>query len=400
MRIAPAGIIGAKVERVKMSPQAEGLNFRDFKEAPVKPGESWLPAGKNSIEQPGFLEFFAGSGLVSQALAPYFKVVWANDICPKKARVFCSNHNPATFRRASISAISGRKLPTAALSWASFPCQDLSLAGKSGGLKASRSGLVWEWLRVMDEMPEAPPVLTAENVVGLVSWESGGQYRLLHHAIVERGYRVGAFELDAIHWLPHSRPRIFVVAVHKTAPLPMELLDKGPNWLHSKAVVRAAQNLDGWLWWKMPEPAPRRLGLSDIVDWDAPCLDYETAQKTLALMPEHHRRRFDESGLKVAPGYKRIRHGRQVLELRFDDVAGCLRTPQGGSSRQFLVLRRGDELRVRLLTVAETARLMGVPSFYRLPGNYNDGYRAMGDAVAAPVAAYLAEHLLSKLATA
>jgi DNA (cytosine-5)-methyltransferase 1 len=154
-----------------------------------------------------------------------------------------------------------------------------------------------------------------------------------------------------------------------------------------------------WLWWKMPEPEPRRLSLSDIVDWQAPCLEEATAKKTLALVPKEHMRRLKESGLKVAPGYKRIRHGRQVLELRFDDVAGCLRTPQGGSSRQFLVIRQDDSWKVRLLTVKETAKLMGAPETYRLPGKYNDGYRAMGDAVAVPAAAYLAEHLLRKLTT-
>ncbi|MDR0620904.1 MAG: DNA cytosine methyltransferase [Deltaproteobacteria bacterium] len=360
---------------------------------------SALPEAAESVNL-GFLEFFAGSGLVGTALAPRFNLLWANDICPKKADVFRANHGSGTFHLASIASINGRELPTAFLSWASFPCQDLSLAGKSAGIHASRSGLVWEWLRVMNEMPARPPVLVAENVVGLVAWNSGSQYRQLHGAMAERGYRVGAFVLDAIRWLPQSRPRIFVVAVHKTAPLPSELLDRGPNWLHSKAVTKAAQGLDDWLWWKMPEPGPRGLSLSDIVDWNAPCLDEATAKKTLALVPEEHMRRLQKSGLKAVPGYKRTRNGRQVLELRFDGVAGCLRTPQGGSSRQFLAIRRGGGWQVRLLTVKETARLMGAPETYRLPGKYNDGYKAMGDAVAVPAVAYLAEHILWKLATA
>lgn len=100
----------------------------------------------------------------------------------------------------------------------------------------------------------------------------------------------------------------------------------------------------------------------------------------------------------VAPGYKRTRAGKQVLELRFDNVAGCLRTPSGGSSRQILVIRKNGELRSRLLTVKETARLMGAPEEYKIPGSYNDGYKAMGDAVAFPVARWLAEKLLLPLA--
>ena len=104
------------------------------------------------------------------------------------------------------------------------------------------------------------------------------------------------------------------------------------------------------------------------------------------------------SGPSVFPGYRRTRNGKQVLELRFDNVAGCLRTPEGGSSRQVVVIH--DEqgmLNTRLLTVRETARLMGVPDSYKIPGSYNDGYKAMGDAVAVPVVKWLARHLLDPL---
>jgi len=97
------------------------------------------------------------------------------------------------------------------------------------------------------------------------------------------------------------------------------------------------------------------------------------------------------------PGYKRTRNGRQVLELRFDETAGCLRTPGGGSSRQFLVIWRNGRLNTRLFTVQETARLMGAEERYLIPGTYNDGYKAMGDGVVAPVVEHLAACLLKPL---
>lgn len=103
------------------------------------------------------------------------------------------------------------------------------------------------------------------------------------------------------------------------------------------------------------------------------------------------------SGRAVFPGYKRIRNGKQVLELRFDGIAGCLRTPEGGSSRQFLVIKENGSFKTRLLTIKEAAALMGAPKNYKLPGTYNDGYKAMGDAVAVPVSRYLAKNLLAPL---
>ncbi len=348
--------------------------------------------------KPEFHEFFAGSGLVAHAMKSYFKAAWANDICEKKAAVYQANHGKKHFYLGSIANVNGRNLPNAQLSWASFPCQDLSLAGLTAGINGERSGLVWQWLRILDESPNPPPLLVAENVTGLVSVDNGSHYRILHKALRSRGYRVGAVVLDAVHWVPQSRPRVFIIAVQNGIDIPKALLSQSPNWLHPSFVEKVAKGLDGWLWWNMPKPPARKKVLADIVEWDAQCHEKKDADHNLRLIPAHHRKLLGQKNVIIAPGYKRTRNSKQVLELRFDGVAGCLRTPKGGSSRQFLVLKQNNRLTTRLLTVRETARLMGAPESFKLPGSYNDGYHAMGDAVAVPVARYLARHLLSPLA--
>ena len=98
---------------------------------------------------------------------------------------------------------------------------------------------------------------------------------------------------------------------------------------------------------------------------------------------------------KVYTGYRRTRNHRQVLEVRTDGIAGCLRTPCGGSSRQIVLIAENGNIKTRLLTVREAARLMGAPDTFQLPGSYNDGYMAMGDGVAFPVAEYLSKYLLA-----
>lgn len=352
------------------------------------------------MSKPEFLEFFAGSGLVTTALKPYFKAVWANDNSEKKAAIYKANHLNSNFHFGSITDVNGKDLPNACLSWASFPCQDLSLAGLSAGINGERSGMVWEWLRVMDEMPKKPSILVAENVVGLVSSKGGTHYHALHQALTLRGYKVGAIMLDAVKWLPQSRQRVFVIAVLNSQHIPEHLLDSSPNWAHSSAVIKAAQGLENWIWWKLPEPPPRTSSLEDIVDWSAPCDPPETAARKILSISPKHKEILDQYQNTVAPGYRRTRANGPVLELRFDGIAGCLRTAEGGSSRQILVIKRSDsQLDTRLLTVREAARLMGAPESYKLPGSYNEGYTAMGDAVAVPVAAYLAKHLLKPLAS-
>lgn len=287
-------------------------------------------------------------------------------------------------------------MPFANLSWASFPCQDLSLAGAIGGIHAARSGLVWEWLRVLDEMIRKPKILLLENVAGLLSTSGGKNYRVLHLALVERGYDCGAILLNASHFVPQSRQRVFIIAVQKNCLIPKSLVGNGPCWLHNNAAVKLGRELPGWIWWNTEQPSRCEIYLKDIIEENI-IFDKD---EVLRLVPERHHLKLREHDTVYATGYRRTRNGTQQLELRFDGIAGCLRTPEGGSSRQYLVVKKSGQTHARLLTVREAARLMGAPDNFVLPGSYNDGYKAMGDAVAAPVARFIGERFLTKIAEA
>lgn len=341
-------------------------------------------------------EFFAGSGLVAYGLKGMFRPIWANDISEQKASVYEANFGGEHFILGDIKNINGSELPYAHLSWASFPCQDLSLAGSLGGIHASRSGLVWEWLRVLDEMKIKPKLLLLENVVGLLSTNGGENYKELHLSLVKRGYDCGAIVLNAVHFVPQSRPRVFVIAVKRGSVIPAELIGEKPCWLHNKAAAELGESLPRWLWWRTEKPKHRNETLKDIVEDNIPF----DKDHVLKLIPKRHQEKLNEQNVVYATGYRRTRHGEQQLELRFDGIAGCLRTPEGGSSKQYIVVKKGDEIHARLLTVREAARLMGAPDSFLLPGSYNDGYKAMGDAVAMPVAHFIGERFLLKLAEA
>ena len=348
---------------------------------------------------PSFVDFFAGSGLVTQGARHACVPVWSNDICPKKAGIYIANHGDDHFHLGSIEDVDGSQIPTGDIVWASFPCQDLSLAGKMGGLGAARSGLFWEWLRVLDEMPVKPTVIALENVVGLLSANGGEDYRMLHEALCERSYRVGPMLLDARLWVPQSRPRVFIVAAHDCIDT-TSLEDNGPNWLHPDPVLKAIAPLDHVVFWAMPRPAKRPKTLTDLIDWAAPAFNEDRAAALFALVAPKHRELLDRlpaSRRAVFPGYRRTRNGKQVLELRFDDLSGCLRTAEGGSSCQFLLLHDSGKWKARLITPREAARLMGAPERYCLSTSYNESYNAMGDAVVVPVVKHLVDHLLTPL---
>ncbi|MDR1481797.1 MAG: DNA cytosine methyltransferase [Synergistaceae bacterium] len=344
------------------------------------------------------LDFFAGSGLVTAALSPWFSVVWANDVSPKKGLTYTANHGNSHFVLEDIRNIKGSMIPSATLAWASFPCQDLSLAGKIKGIYASRSGLVWEWLRILDELDQYPVILVAENVLGLLSSNGGSGYIDLHNALLERGYNVGPLLIDAKWFLPQSRPRVFVVAIRQSIPID-SFCSNAVSWAREGKVFNdLSKRLDNWAAWNIERPRTPKQTLKRYVDLNAPFPKKEWQQHNLNLIPQERLDEFASSSELIAAGYKRVRKNKLVLEIRFDGMAGCLRTPSGGSSKQLLIFKTSEGLKTRFITIREAARLMGAPDSYELPGSYLDGYTAMGDAVAAPVVRHLAKYLLYPLA--
>jgi DNA (cytosine-5)-methyltransferase 1 len=127
---------------------------------------------------------------------------------------------------------------------------------------------------------------------------------------------------------------------------------------------------------------------------------FETA-RLLAMMSPINRAKIDlvanNQRRAVGAVYKRTRTegGRKVqrAEVRFD-IAGCLRTPGGGSSRQTILIVEDGQVRSRLISVRETARLMGLPEEYRLPERYNEAYHLTGDGVAVPVVRAIANAII------
>jgi DNA (cytosine-5)-methyltransferase 1 len=372
-------------------------------ERPVKPRPARTPAS---------LDFFAGSGLVRVGLEPDFRTVWANDNCPKKAAIYAANFGGEGFFLGNIEDVRGVDLPEAELAWASFPCQDLSLAGNMQGMNAgTRSGLFWEWVRILDELGQAhkrPRILVAENVVGFLVADGGAHFKAAYDALRKRGYRAGALVLDARHFLPQSRPRAFLIAVAEEIGVE-GLVQHGPSEpLHTPGVVRASAAVRDreWVWWSLPLPSERAPRFQDLCERDAPSDPPSRIEELRYLLSPLNRHKLEaalnSARFLVGTGYKRTRpvqgKRQQRLELRFDGIAGCLRTPEGGSSRQMVVFVERGKVRTRLMTVRECARLMGAPESFQLPGSYNDGYRAMGDAVVVPVTRWLSRHILAPLA--
>ena len=368
---------------------------------------------------PSFYEFFAGGGMVRAGLGEDWRCLFANDFDRKKAATYRLNWAGDQMVCDDVRNVATEWLPEVAdLAWASFPCQDLSLAGVGAGLKGERSGTFWQFSHLMSALAEegrAPTVIALENVCGTLTSHGGDDFRALCQAMSEAGYRYGAMVVDAALFVPQSRPRLILVAVREGAQVPDRLCARMPSALAHPAALRSAANKlpdelkQKWIWWSLGAPPPRNLGLCDLIEDDPHDVPWHTSDQTaklLAMMSDLNLRKVRAAkALKrkiVGTIYKRTRRddaGRKVqrAEVRFDDVSGCLRTPVGGSSRQLILVIEGPRVRSRLMSSRETARLMGLSDDYILPDNYNEAYHLTGDGVVVPVVRFLADQLFEPI---
>lgn len=341
--------------------------------------------------------------------------VFANDISQTKAASYNANWGDADLVVCDVFDLTPKHLPmqVADLAWGSFPCQDLSLAGNGAGLSGGRSTAFWGFWKLMRGLSakgRKPRAIVLENVVGTLTSRNGNDFSAIVKAVVAGGYRVGAVVIDAVHFVPQSRPRVFFVAIDSSILIPDSLLAQGPvpSW-HNAALIRAYHRVPAsskveWVWWNLPSNAGPTATLDDIVEVIPTGVTWHTADETqriLAMMTPVNRRKVIEAQaagrLKVGTIYRRTRLGEQRAEVRFDGISGCLRTPSGGSSRQTIIIVRGSEIRTRLISPRETARLMGLPDSYILPVRYNDAYHLAGDGVVVPVVSHIAKSILGPL---
>lgn len=371
-----------------------------------------------------FYEFFAGGGMARAGLGDNWNCLFANDFSPMKVAAYTANWGGGHIHLGDVGKLATTDLPgNPAMAWASFPCQDLSLAGAYRGLGAqaatthTRSGSFWSFWGLMEGIiaeGRGPKLIVLENVYGALTSNAGRDFAAIGETLTQGGYRFGAMVVDARLFVPQSRPRVFFVAVDASVAARPSLLGAGPNPLwHPEAMVAAHAKMSdaaraNWLWWSPAAPPPRRHDLADLIEQNPPDVKWHTAAQTQAVLDMMAPANLDKvqaamrsGALTVGGVYRRTRTENDVkvqrTEVRFDGLAGCLRTPSGGSSRQTIMVVQGNSVRTRLLSSREAARLMGLDDAYVLPARYNDAYHVCGDGVAAPCVRFLAQQILEPL---
>lgn len=319
------------------------------------------------------VEFFAGMGLMRAGLECVgIKTVFANDIDKTKAKLYVDNWGREELRVGDIRELHGGCIPDADLVTASFPCTDMSLAGNYKGLNGAQSGLVLDFLRILDEMGDrAPRTLMIENVMGFLTANDGKDWETVVEGIHQLGYRSAHIVVNANAFVPQSRARVFLFG------------HKGSIKLPEPPQVRKDLRLDGIAerdgdWW----PPDRLHGF------------LETLSPIQSKRVSGYRKRFWPS---YYGAFRRTRRGKAVWEVRADEIAGTLRTTRGGSARQAIVRAGCGDIAVRWMNLTEYARLQGAEHMRYDSVTPSQAMFALGDAVCVPVIEWLAKNCLMPL---
>ncbi|MGH9386733.1 MAG: DNA cytosine methyltransferase [Vicinamibacterales bacterium] len=349
-------------------------------------------------------EFFAGIGLVRLATEQAgWKTVFANDINANKQEMYVANFGNAEFKLDDIGTLTAVDIPEVSLATASFPCIDLSLAGNREGLKGEHSSTYWEFHRILRDLKgRRPQFILLENVIGLLSSHGGQDLREIVASLSKLDYACDLLLVDAVHFLPQSRPRLFLIGFRGMDGDPVRDVE-----IHSarpEAIVNFMRANDDlrWLFTEVPELPSKQKNLPAYAErisdespdwWDRNRRDHLWRQMS-SSHKEVLKYLLDGSRPKFATVYKRVRPSGCRAEVRADGIAGCLRTPRGGSSKQFIIQAQGGDWRVRNMTAREYARLQGAPD-YKITVPYTQALFGFGDAVCVPAVEWVIRNTIN-----
>lgn len=357
-------------------------------------------------------EFFAGIGLMRLGLErAEWATLWANDIDEDKLEIYRGHFQDASehFVLGDVHKIDATSFPDVALATASFPCNDLSLAGARKGLAGTHSSAFWGFINILEALKgRRPPIVLLENVPGFLTSHNGNDFREACVALNRLGYALDTLMIDASHFVPQSRQRLFIIGTKGLTQ--SSCVKETLSFLESSARPLALADFILWnpdIKWnirEVPKLPKRTTTLADILE-DLPhnssyWWSDERSAYLLNQMSPRHREIADGmiSGKRTTYGtvFRRVRNGRSMAELRTDGIAGCLRTPRGGSGRQILFAGGRGKYRVRLLTPRECARLMGAADYTLSKTlNLNQALFGFGDAVCVDVIEWIATHYLN-----
>lgn len=330
-----------------------------------------------------FIDLFAGIGGIRAGFEAHgghcvFTSEW-NEQSQKTYRAnYPDNHEIA----GDITKVEARNVPDHDVLLAGFPCQPFSIAGVSkknalgrphGFMCATQGTLFFDVARIIDV--KRPKAFLLENVKNLTSHDKGNTFRVIQSTLEnELGYRVFTKVIDARHFVPQHRERIFIVGFREDTDFSWDDLVLPQSQPRLQTILHPE---DG------SEQAEEPFTSGSLAEVNSKYVLTDKLWDYLQRYAAKHRAKGNGFGFGlVGP----------------NDVARTLsaRYYKDGSE---ILIDRGAGVNPRRLTPRECARLMGYPDSFRIEVSDTQAYRQFGNSVAVPVikaiAAAMVPHILS-----
>ena len=291
----------------------------------------------------------------------------------------------------------------------SFPCQDLSLAGKGKGMSdtSTRSGMLWEVERILQEckdLGELPQILLMENVPQVHSQDNLEDFNKWKYKLEELGYKNYFQDLIATDYgIPQTRNRCFMVSIlgdysytfPKPIPLKLKLKDMLENKVDEKYyieddllqhIIKTKQEHTEYTQYDRYNGEFEQL----CRVWKDKAPTLHTKSKDIKIY--EYKKQLTETLINV----KNIKKT-QMLDLynRNAVADGLCQTVDMGYHNSMRLL---DNCRIRKITCKETFRLMGVKDedYDKVAKNQSDSslYHLAGDSIVVDVLMAIFKELL------
>ena len=364
-------------------------------------------------------EYFAGVGGVSVGLN-YFNTIWANDISPLKQSTFLANHPEVEFVCKDLNLMAPNELPTSTLASVTLPCTNTSCAGDRTGLLGVKSGVIYRWIELIRKKGGSKNhnLTLLENPTGLIARNKGKDLSDLVGELNALGYAANLMVVDAKHFVPQSRPRIFISCFDKAiadkhlrrlssvSDIP-DCKEKYPNPL--KKWIGDNLHLDLIAIDTAPFPV-RTLQLEDIIDleinngkdWATNAFKNELVSNLVGVQLERFTKLVNSPEMTVSTIARRGRKdefgvGFNATEISLSGLAPAQRPYSGGSSRCWILVAGKGQYNFKVVTARESARLMGFPDSFILPENDKEAYQCTGDSVCPQAVTWVEDNIFKPI---
>lgn len=312
----------------------------------------------NAMNPVRIIDLFAGIGgfrLAAESVGA--RCVFSSEINAAARRTYEANFGDRPI--GNIRLVDASLVPAHDLLLGGFPCQTFSIAGvsklnslgrPSGLLDETRGTLFFEIARLLSSA--RPRAFVLENVKNLLHHDSGRTLDVILSTLDRLGYHTFYRVLDASHWVPQQRKRIFIVGFESVQML-KDFIQR----------FEAAFQLDLF--------QHRKPRLSDILETSVS--DQYTLQDGTWSYLQYHAAKHREAGNGF--GFKGFADP--------DGLARTLTARYGRDGAEILIEQPGRN--PRRLTPRECARLMGYPDSFRFPVSDSEAYRQLGNSVVVPL---------------